>query len=63
MSFCDALKLVAEGKKITKLEWNDESVYLILHKDKVHIHTPSDKMLHPLIVTTGDILGDDYIVI
>ena len=62
MNFYDALKEVANGRKITKLEWNDSNYYLILSGGKLKIHN-LDGLLHDLIITDGDMSGEDWVII
>ena len=63
MDFVEALKELVDGKKVRRLEWQDESVYLTVEETKLMIFLTSDNMLHPLTVQTGDILGEDWVVI
>ena len=67
MDFPDALREVIAGKKITKLEWcnkevvvvleklSDNKEYLLLYKD--------DGKPYKLILTDGDLKGEDWVVI
>jgi hypothetical protein len=64
MTFGKALKEVAAGKKIRRVEWLKDGTYLALDpKDQLSIFKTEDKKLHPLIVTSGDILGEDWVII
>ncbi len=60
--FYEALAHVAAGKSITKLEWKDESIFLKLVDGRLCIYK-EDKLFHPLIVTDGDMIGLDWVVI
>ena len=62
MNFGNALKAAVEGKKMRRVEWPKDGTYLVIEKDQLMIYKPSDKQLHALIVTTGDILGVDWII-
>ena len=61
LSFSRAIACVAEGATITKLEWLDDSIcckmrwgFLMLHRDKEWFQW---------IISEGDMLGDDWIVL
>jgi len=62
MSFGDALLRVTEGKKITRLEWNDKEAYGILQNTFLTLHK-SDGKFYTWTVNDGDILAVDWIVI
>lgn len=60
-NFFDALKIVKDGGKITRLEW--ESGYFLLMQDSyLKIHKPDDTY-HALLVRDGDMLAEDWIEI
>ena len=63
LSFSQALRYLVEnqGGKVTKLEWNDQSIWLEMRNARLHIH--NDSGYHTLIVSEGDILGLDYIIL
>lgn len=62
MSFFDALPAVLIGKNITKLEWNDNMIYVKLDGGQLKIML-EDGLLHPLIVSEGDLRGTDWVVL
>lgn len=64
VNFYTALKSAVEGKKITKLEWNNVNVYLFFNTDTEHltIHKEDGKN-DDLIVRTIDVIGEDWIVL
>lgn len=61
LSFYDALKAVADGKKITKAEWENQEIYgfintfLMLHKPEA-----GDRAW---TISDGDLAGNDWIVL
>ena len=65
-SFGEALELLTEGHKVTRLDW-DSGHYLTLHENQgqnqVHIFKPDTGKLHPLLVSDGDILADDWVIV
>jgi len=65
MSFPDALKEVITGKKITKLEWNNNQTYVVLKDAILCIHNAKDSSVtfHSLIVSEGDLVGEDWVVL
>jgi hypothetical protein len=46
-----------------RLEWPENGEYLVMHEEKVMLFKPEDNKLHPLIVSKGDILGTDWVII
>ena len=62
MDFGHALQEVVDEKKITKLEWDNKEFYGILKDGNLMLHKPDGKLYH-WIVSDGDILGTDWIVI
>ena len=61
MTFPEAMKQIIQGEKVTKLEWNDPETYLIL-TTHLYLHKSAGTE-HPLIVSDGDMLGEDWIVV
>jgi hypothetical protein len=61
MDFPDALRKVIDGKKITKLEWNDPKIYLFL--DGGRLRMMKENTLFDLIVSDGDLLGTDWVIV
>ena len=63
MDFPNALKAVIEGKRIHKLEWKDKGYYGFLNeKEILTLHKPGGSN-HQWIISLGDMIGDDYIVL
>lgn len=62
MDFPDALREVIAGKKITKLEWCNKEVYVELRDEKLEIMRDNGKYYH-LLLSEGDIKGEDFVVI
>jgi len=63
MNFGDACQEVLNGKHIRRLEWEDKNARLALINEQLHVYRSDDKKFHPLIVGSGDIAGDDWVVI
>ena len=61
MSFPDAMKEVIKGNRVTKLEWNDEGTYLYL-QGHLRIRFSDDRDTD-LIISDGDMIGLDWVVI
>lgn len=61
MDFPDALRYVILGKKITKLEWNNPESYGYLDNGRLVLHLPDG--LHLWIVSDGDLIGQDWVVV
>jgi len=62
MSFGDAMKEALEGKYVRRLEWEDKNARLVIIDEKLMVYRSDDKKFHPLIVSSGDIAGDDWII-
>lgn len=60
--FWDAMKIVAEGRKVTKLEWANPEIYGVMSEGKLCIHLV-DGQLHPWILSDSDMAGDDFVVV
>jgi hypothetical protein len=67
IDFYAALKAVADGKKITKLEWGDERIYGLLRFSVLMIYKPAenprDSRFYDWIINDGDIAGTDWVII
>lgn len=63
MSFGSCLNVLVsdEGKTARRLAWPSDGTYIRIKDDKLVIWTPVDKQFHPLTVSTGDIVGEDWI--
>ena len=62
MDFFEALKHVAIGKKIHKLEWSDRQYYGFLDQSRLKLHK-SDDSLHDWVISEGDLLGVDWVIV
>lgn len=73
MDFSSAIKLVKEGKRVTRLEWNNPDIWLMMfYWGDINPKTPAGKYLsihhadgamNPLYINDGDMLGDDWVVV
>lgn len=63
MNFTEAFEALVTGKKVRRLDWEDQNIYVKMVNEQVMIYTPSDKMMHPLVVSLGDIEGIDWVVV
>lgn len=62
LSFFAALREVSMGKKATKLEWNNPNIYICLNDEHLQIKL-GDSKFHDLIVSSADMVGDDWIIL
>jgi hypothetical protein len=62
LDFFDALRQVRDGRRITKLEWDDPACFLQMLNGHLMIYKPSTAKYHDLIVSDGDMFGEDWIV-
>ena len=58
-----ALSRLLEGKKVRRLEWENLDAYLAIKDDILMVHRADDKLLHPLMVSVGDMRGKDWVVV
>ena len=62
MSFSEAIKYTLINKHIHKLEWGDPEYYGVLDGGTLKLHKP-DGLLYQWILSTGDIMGEDWTVL
>lgn len=62
MDFPMALRQVMIGKKITKLEWGNPKIYVRM-KDGFLTIRKEDGRFHSLLISDGDIFGEDWVVV
>ncbi len=62
MNFSTAIREVIDGKKITRLEWKDKNIYGFLKDGYLSLHKIDDK-IYQWVVSDGDLLGNDWIVV
>ena len=62
-SFAEVIDNLLAGRKIRRQEWPNDGTYLVIQDEKLMIFKPEDNQLHPLTISTGDLLGTDWIVI
>lgn len=62
LSFPEAIKAVKEGKKITKIEWDNENIYGVLKDGFLMLHK-ADGQFYQWILSDGDVIGTDFIVL
>ena len=63
MTFPEAMQAIIDGKRITKLEWDDDKIVVYLDEHlKITLpensYKPSD-----LILSDGDIFGNDWRIV
>jgi hypothetical protein len=73
MDFGTAISEVIKGKRVTRLEWADPNIYLLMFMwGQINPEVPAGKYLsihnangsvHPLYMSDGDLLGDDWVVV
>ena len=61
MDFYEALRLIAAGERVTKLEWDDPEYWGQLLDGKLVLHKP-DGVYYPWILSDGDLNGADWSV-
>ena len=61
VDFFSALKQLAAGKRITRLEWENNMIFGVLTEGRVVIH--KEDGFHDWIISDGDLMGKDWIVL
>lgn len=62
MDFPRAMRSVMGGKSVTKLEWGKPEIHVCMFDNKLVIYK-EDGQYHPLIVTSGDLFGKDWVIV
>jgi len=60
--FSDALKQILEGKKITRVEWQNKKIFGQLVNGSLMLHKEDD-VYYIWQLSDGDILADDWVVL
>lgn len=61
MTFCEALKKTLEGKKITRVEWEDKTTFGEMRNNELMIFIRGE--YHSWTIVPGDITADDWYVL
>lgn len=62
LTFYDALRELANGKRISKLEWGDNQIFGALRNNEVQIHL-ADGQFKQWTINDGDLFGTDWVVL
>ena len=65
LDFFEALKMVADGKKMTRVEWNDKQLYGYLKDGFLQLDKNGEKddVFHVWAIKDGDLYGEDWIIL
>jgi len=61
MTFPQAIEKIIMGKKLTRREWGNKEIYIVLEGGVLKIKKIDG--FHPLLVSDGDMLAEDWIVV
>lgn len=61
IDFPDAMRSVVSGSKVTKLEWDNPEI-VVWFDEHLKIKL-ADGTIHDLIVSDGDMLGEDWVIV
>ena len=61
--FPEAMREVLEGKKVTRVEWDDTEAYVYLKDGFLMIKKTDDKKDYQWIVSESDMKAEDWIII
>lgn len=64
-SFSQLIPALLEGKKITRVEWEDSRTYYLIHGGLISIHKAGEDadLFRPVILNDGDLGGNDWMVL
>lgn len=62
MNIHDAIREMLHGKKVTRVEWGDRECYGFMNQEVLSLHK-SDGKNYQWIISEGDLLGKDWIVV
>lgn len=60
IDFSEALKIILDGKKVTKVSWGNKDEYFFLKNGLITIHKP-DGVDYNFIISDVDITGLDFV--
>ncbi len=65
LSFPEVIIDVTGGRKATRLEWRDADTYIFIKDDILQLRKSQDdpEVTHSLIVSMGDLVGTDWILV
>lgn len=61
-AFDEIIADLLSGRKVARLEWDNKGYWLEIVEEKLKIHKP-EGTYHNLIVTLGDMTGEDWYVL
>lgn len=64
MTFTGAIQEIVMGKRVSRLEWNDRSVYCGIFSSTLMIYRgDEDELWHPWNVSAGDMIAVDWYLV
>ena len=61
MDFYDALRSIASGSKVTRIDWGNQDLYGVLRDGKLTLNLHDG--FHAWIVSDGDMVAKDWVVV
>ena len=62
MKFAEIIDILLEEGKVRRKSW-PEGVFIQVRDGSLKIYNPEDKKVRPLLVSDGDLLGEDWVTI
>ena len=62
IDFYEALIRIHNGKRVTRLEWQDPEYYCLMHDYRLCLHKPDGK-IYSWIINDGDMAGEDWVIL
>jgi hypothetical protein len=61
MKFYEIIDNLIEGQSFRRKSWENKGVFIAIRDEKLKIYNPEDKTVRDLIVSTGDLMGEDWV--
>lgn len=63
MKFAEIIDELIEGRKFRRKSWENNGVFISIRDERLKIYNPADKTVRELIVSTGDLMGEDWVTV
>lgn len=63
MTLCKVLKHTIDGKKITRLDWDNKEEYCYIREGFLCIHHDTDEAMHQWVISETDLMATDWVVV
>jgi len=63
MKFAEIIDELIEGRKFRRKSWENNGVFISIRDERLKIYNPADKTVRELIISTGDLMGEDWVTV